>query len=120
MPDEVVHDAPALTEIRAAIDAIDERIVVLLAEREALVRRAGSLKTSRSAVAAPERARHVVRRAAALGAERGADRSTISAIFGCITESFIALELRLHGARDGARGPRPSDVGAVRQESVEE
>lgn len=119
MTEEVVRDSPALAEVRAGIDAIDERIVVLLTEREALVRRAGSLKPSRSAVAAPDRARHVVRRAAELGAEQGADRSTIAAIFTAITESFIALELRIHGSRDGTPGPRPVGAGA-RHEPVEE
>lgn len=83
-----------LADIRSAIDALDENIVELLAEREKLVRRAAGLKSSVAEVAAPDRAEQVIRRAAELASARGADSSVTTAIFSVIVQSFISLELR--------------------------
>lgn len=90
--------ALALHEVRAAIDALDEEIVELLAQREGLVRRAAGLKSSASQVAAPKRAERVVQRAADLAAEKGGDPQAVRDIYSAIVSSFIALEMRAHQA----------------------
>ncbi|MGD1071455.1 MAG: chorismate mutase [Bryobacteraceae bacterium] len=59
-PDECA----GLDEIRAGMDAVDRRIVALIAERVAYVRAAAKFKTSSANVAAPERV------AAVLGTRR--------------------------------------------------
>lgn len=87
---------PDLAAVRAAIDGLDAKLVELLCEREALVRRAAELKFTAAEVAAPDRALLVIRRAAEAAAARGADPAVAEAVFTAMVQSFVALELRAH------------------------
>lgn len=64
-----VPRAASLAEIRAGIDALDERIVPLLAQRAALVKDATRFKSDRYQVAAPARQEAVFRHVRELAEE---------------------------------------------------
>ena len=51
----------SLDEIRAGMDAIDQQIIVLIADRVAYVRAAAAFKTTSANVAAPERVAAVLK-----------------------------------------------------------
>ena len=96
----------ALAEIRRQIDSIDQRIVELIAERQACVIRAGSLKTDEAAVRAPARVEQVIAKVRALAAERGASAEVVEATYRALIAACISLELDVHrGAADGADNP---------------
>lgn len=94
------NTSPTLDEVRDAIDALDASVVGLLAEREQLVRTASALKSSASEVAAPNRAEHVISRAADLAADKGSDPQVVREIYTTLVSSFITLETR---ARESGR-----------------
>ncbi len=86
-----------LAGIRAAIDAVDDDIVRLLAAREALVRRAAPLKADTDGVRAPARAEAVISRAGRLAEREGATPEVVERIYRGIVAAFIDLELTEHG-----------------------
>jgi isochorismate pyruvate lyase len=82
--------------IRAAIDAVDEEIVRLLAEREGLVRRAAPLKADAQAVRAPDRVAQVVARVRGLAAVAGGDPDVVERTYRAMIQAFIDLETGEH------------------------
>ena len=82
-----------LDEVRAAIDALDDQIVALLAQREQQVRRAGRLKGDVAAVPAPERVEKVVARVRDLATAHGAQPELVERIYRGMIAAFIDLEL---------------------------
>jgi isochorismate pyruvate lyase len=84
--------------IRAAIDALDRRVVALLAERETLVRRAGRLKTDADTVRAPQRVAQVVERVRSTATELGATPDVVERTYRAMIGAFIDLELASIGA----------------------
>ncbi len=85
--------AAALVAVRADIDALDEQIVVLLARREVLVRRAGALKQTEAEVRAPGRVEDVVARARGRAQSLGASPEVADATYRAMIGAFVALEL---------------------------
>ena len=81
--------AATLAEIRAAIDRIDGEIVTLLAERLRYTRDAARFKASEGEVAAPARAEAVVKRVAALGAERGVPAEIVEPVYRALVAASI-------------------------------
>jgi isochorismate pyruvate lyase len=94
--------APALAEIRTAIDQLDGEIVRLLARRERLVRRAAPLKTDLGTVRAPDRVAQVIARVRASAAEAGAAPDVIERIYRGIIQTFIDMETDEHRRSTGA------------------
>ncbi len=94
-PDDTPSPAPAaaLAAVRADIDALDEQIVVLLARREVLVRRAGALKRTETEVRAPARVEEVVARARGRAQSLGASPEVADATYRAMIGAFVALEL---------------------------
>jgi chorismate mutase/prephenate dehydratase len=94
-----------LSELRAAIDAVDERLVALLAERARLVVEVGHAKRNEGvAIYAPSRERAVIERA--VGRNPGPlGARTIEAVFREIMSGSFALERPL---RVGCLGPEGS------------
>lgn len=88
-----------LEEVRAEIDAVDRRIVELIAERQRLVLRAGSLKADRDAVRAPNRVEHVIRKVRVLAARTGASPDIVESAYRGLIAGFIDLELEHVEAR---------------------
>jgi isochorismate pyruvate lyase len=93
--------AGGLDEVRGSIDAVDEKIVRLLAEREVYVRRAARFKKTRDDVEAPKRAEEVIRKVRKLAGERGASPEVVEETYRAMISRFVDLELNEH-ARDGA------------------
>ena len=86
---EETTGAATLAEIRTAIDRIDGEIVGLLAERLRYTRDAARFKASEGEVAAPARAEAVVKRAAALGAERGVPAEIVEPVYRALVAASI-------------------------------
>ncbi|MFJ6956262.1 chorismate mutase [Micromonospora aurantiaca (nom. illeg.)] len=70
-----MSDAPAgaarITELRAAVDRLDQRIVELLAVRTRVVRELTAHKSDEAAVRSPDRVRQVLDRVAELAGRHG-------------------------------------------------
>ncbi|WP_026412922.1 chorismate mutase [Actinomadura oligospora] len=105
-----MSDPTSLVEVRARIDALDGDLVRLLAERQALVRRAAAFKIDEQAVRAPGRVEQVVQAARERAAGAGLSPSVADAVWRAMIAAFIDLELDEHRAgassdtdRDGER-----------------
>ncbi|MSR28718.1 MAG: chorismate mutase [Phycisphaerales bacterium] len=98
------HTPRHLSDLRTAIDSVDERLVALLAERARLVVEVGSAKRSEGvAVYAPGRERAVIERAVRLNPGPLQAR-TIEAVFREIMSGSFALERPLRIACLGPEG----------------
>lgn len=85
-----------LAEIRERVDAMDERLVRLLAERFALTHRIGLLKASeRLAPLDARREREKLAALKALGGERGLNPDMIADLFGRIMREVVDNHERL-------------------------
>lgn len=115
MTDSTHPSAPRpLEELRALIDAVDERLVQLIAERARIVQEVGlSKRSTGTSVYVPHREREVIERAVARNPGPLSSR-TIEAIFREIMSGSFVLETP---PRIGFLGPAGSfsHLGAVRQ-----
>ena len=85
-----------LDELRARIDAIDDGLVALLAERQALARQVAECKRRHGLPARiPERIAAVIDRCAGEGAAQGLDPRYMQALWTQIVEETCRLEERL-------------------------
>jgi isochorismate pyruvate lyase len=89
----------ALARVRAEIDALDRRLVALLADRQRLVRRAGSLKRDAEEVRAPARRRAMMTEREVWAREEGLDEEVVAGVFTAMIDAFVALELREYAER---------------------
>ena len=96
---------PDLTDIREAINVLDERIVALIGERQGWVARAGRLKRDQDedAVRAPARVEAVIARVRALAVPAGASPEVVERTYRALITAFIELELRVHAHENGGR-----------------
>ncbi|MFD5599978.1 chorismate mutase [Leucobacter sp. NPDC058333] len=86
-------DPAALSVVRDNIDAIDRRLVELIAKREQWVIRAGSLKSDDAAVRAPARVEQVIEKVRTLATVAGASPEVVEHTYRAMIEAFIELEL---------------------------
>ncbi len=96
---EVPSESDELLRVRAEIDALDERVVALLADRQRLVRQAGMLKRDRDEVRAPARRAAMMAKREAWAREAGVEPAVVAATFTAMVDAFVALELREHAER---------------------
>ena len=83
----------SLTPLRAEIDALDERIIDLLARRYDVVRRVAVVKAAEGLPAVlPDRVEAVKQRAAALGAARGLDPEFLTQLYQMIIDEACRIE----------------------------
>ncbi len=96
---------PDLTEIREAINVLDERIVELIGQRQAWVERAGRLKGDQDedAVRAPARVEAVIGRVRSLAVSAGASPEVVERTYRTLIASFVELELGVHSHEDTTR-----------------
>ncbi len=85
-----------LEKVRAEIDAIDQQIVALIAERQQWVVTAGKLKKSEQAVRAPARVEQVIRKVSQLAEQNGASTDVVERTYRALISAFIELELEHH------------------------
>lgn len=96
--------APAthtLADVRAAIDALDDRIVALIAERQGWVERAGELKRGEptDAVRAPTRVAAVITKVRGLAEQHGASPDVVERTYRAMIAAFIDYELEVQRSR---------------------
>ncbi|MDT0276743.1 GNAT family N-acetyltransferase [Blastococcus goldschmidtiae] len=105
----------SLTDLRRAIDGIDDEIVARLAVRQGLVERAGRLKRDATAVRAPDRVAAVIRRVRATAERAGADPALVERVYRTMITAFIGLELTATGLRDRPvlAPARPENAGEL-------
>ncbi|MDL4773852.1 MULTISPECIES: chorismate mutase [Thermomonosporaceae] len=92
-------DPTSLAEVRARIDGIDDDLVRLLADRQALVRAAAEFKADEQAVRAPARVEQVVARARERALAAGLSPDVAEPVWRAMITAFIDLELTEHAAR---------------------
>ena len=88
-----------IDEVRANIDALDRRIVDLIAERQSWVVTAGSLKKDEQGVRAPARVEQVIDKVRGLAEQAGASPDVVERTYRALIAAFIDLELEQHRAK---------------------
>ena len=83
---------PEMQDIRAQIDALDKRLVALLAERQKLIAAAGKVKPSRDTVRDEARIEEVVRLVLAEAKKSGLAREIAEPVWRQLIGSSIAYE----------------------------
>lgn len=83
---------PEMQEIRAQIDALDKRLVALLAERQKLIAAAGEVKPSRDTVRDEARIEEVIRLVLQEAERAGLARDIAEPVWRQLIESSIAYE----------------------------
>ena len=86
-------DCTTMDQVRAAVDALDERLWALLGERFALMRAAARIKDERGAVRDEGRKAQVVAAARAAAARVGVPDWAAERLWGELVELSIAYEL---------------------------
>jgi isochorismate pyruvate lyase len=81
-----------MQDIRAQIDALDKRLVALLAERQKLIAAAGEVKPSRDTVRDEARIEEVVQLVLAEADKAGLARDIAEPVWRQLIESSIAYE----------------------------
>jgi len=93
MPDTVpAADCTTMAEVRASIDALDETIVTLLAERMRYMEAAARIKTTRASVRDEERKAQVIAHAAAVAKRTGFPTELARSLYETLVEGSIAYE----------------------------
>ena len=87
------EECRGMEDIRAQIDAIDERVVALLGQRAAYVRAAAPFKASAREVRAPERFAAMLEQRRAWAEREGLSPDVVEAIYRTLVEYFIAREM---------------------------
>jgi isochorismate pyruvate lyase len=85
-------DCNSLSDVRAAIDHVDEQVIALLGLRSDYVRAAARFKTSESAVAAPERQSAMLQVRRGWARREGLDPDFIEKLYRDLVAYFIARE----------------------------
>lgn len=90
LPPDACH---SMTEVRAAIDALDQELVDMLATRFAYMRAAARIKPARGQVRDEARKAQVIANAKARANALGLPAEAIAAVWECLVEASIAYEL---------------------------
>ena len=88
-----------MTEVRAAIDAIDQRMVALIAERLHYIDEAARIKQSRDQVRDEARVADVLQKVEAEARRLGIDPEVVTAAYRSLVEASIAHEMHEFGQR---------------------
>ena len=97
-----------LASVRAAVDALDEEFVALLARRERLVRAAARFTTDAASVRAPDRVEQVVARARRTAVASGGSPEVAERVYRAMVAAFVDLELSVADLPDDeVRDDRP-------------
>lgn len=92
-PDPVAaENCASMAELRVAIDALDARLVALLAVRQAYIERAAVLKQDRSAVRDPARIEEVVSKVLAQARRAGLSEQIAEPVWRTLIEHSIRHE----------------------------
>ena len=89
----------SMPDLRAAIDALDARLVALLAVRQAYIERAAQLKSDRSQVRDPARIEDVVAKVIAEGQRAGLSAEIAEPVWRTLIEASIRHEFEAFDRR---------------------
>jgi isochorismate pyruvate lyase len=95
------QDCTTMTEVRAGVDDVDQRIVALIARRFGYMDAAARIKPDRAAVRDEWRKADVKAKVDAAAARAGLDRALLSRLYEDLIETSIAHELEVY---DRTRG----------------
>ena len=87
-----VEHCSTLADVRRHIDALDERIVALMAERSGYVAQAARIKQDAGQVHDQARIDFIVERVQAMAKEQGAPEAVIAAAYRAMIDAFIEFE----------------------------
>ena len=87
-----VEHCHSMTDVRRHIDALDERIVALIAERSGYVAQAARIKQDASQVHDQARIDFIVERVKAMATEQGAPEAVIEAAYRAMIDTSIEFE----------------------------
>lgn len=93
------ENCASMAELRVAIDALDARLVALLAMRQAYIERAAQLKTGRDQVRDPERIEDVVAKVIAEGKKAGLSSQIAEPVWRTLIEASIRHEFEAFDKR---------------------
>lgn len=85
----------SMDEVRAAIDALDERLMPLMAERARCIAEAARIKNDPDVALVPWRVEEVAAHARALAGEHGIDPDLAERLWRAMMAEFIAYERAL-------------------------
>lgn len=88
----------SLEEVRSNIDAIDQKIVGLIAQRGGFVMQAARFKKTTEDVKAPQRVEQVISKVRGLAVESAANPDVTEAVYRAMISAFINAELAEHSA----------------------
>jgi len=88
----IVEHCHTMTDVRRNIDALDQRIVALMAERSGYVAQAARIKQDANLVHDQARIDFIVARVSAMAAEQGAPAAVIEAAYRAMIDAFIEFE----------------------------
>ena len=88
----LVHHCNTMADVRRHIDALDLRIVALMAERSGYVAQAARIKQDASQVHDQARIDFIVERVRAMAKEQGAPEAVIEAAYRAMIDAFIEFE----------------------------
>ena len=89
----------SMTELRAAIDTLDARLVAMLAVRQTYIERAAVLKQDRGSVRDTPRIEQVVRNVVAEAGRKGLAPGIAEAVWRSLIEASIAHEYKAFDAK---------------------
>ena len=90
-PAEACH---SMTELRAAIDALDAKLVAMLAVRQTYIERAAVLKSDRGTVRDTPRVEQVIQNVVAEASRKGLSPAIAEAVWRSLIEASIAHEYK--------------------------
>ena len=87
-----VEHCATMADVRRNIDALDERIVALMAERSGYVAQAARIKQDANLVHDQARIDFIVDRVTVMASEQGAPAAVIEAAYRAMIDAFIEFE----------------------------
>ncbi len=96
IPPDACH---SMTELRAAIDTLDARLVAMLAVRQTYIERAAELKPERGSVRDTPRIEQVVRNVVTEASRKGLSPAIAEAVWRSLIEASIAHEYKAFDAK---------------------
>lgn len=98
-----------MLEVRAGVDEVDERLMVLLARRFGYAVGSSRIKQSRAAVRDEERIAKVLANARTFGTRLGVPLDIVEPVWRAMIESFVAREQAMFDARAAGDSSVPEE-----------
>lgn len=92
IPTPTIEHCHTMADVRRHIDAIDDRLVPLIAERSAYVAQAARIKQSAHQIVDPARIEFIIDRVRAHARELGAPEAILEATYGAMIAASIEFE----------------------------